>query len=429
MTDDPGSDRLPDLLADVDLEAWQPPAPPAGVADAVLHRMREPAPVSAREVREVEERSRWRWWIATSAIASAAAGGGLLMSFWFASSDPVIQGQGDVIAARPSHVALGASSAEIDAGTELHWRRDHRAVAVQQPRGVATWRVDPADVFTIDPGAVGASIEASGASLRVEVHMHLSKSSRAARAAAAVALVTVIVYSGEVQIASAGQSMRAQAGDTVEVTPGGAPREVELSPVIAGVASGDPAVAGAAAGDPASAGDPGDPVIAGRAAAGDPAAGGAASPGDPAMPGAAPVTASPGRPASPRPAQPRPSPARPSPATPALPAEAVPAGKTRNVPPNELEANRIRGNKNIMPDEFVKRAIQAAGETRVVASAKLCIDTAGEVSEVRILKSSGYPGYDETIVSEMKQWGFRPYEVDGKPVAVCTAITFIYSQR
>lgn len=82
-----------------------------------------------------------------------------------------------------------------------------------------------------------------------------------------------------------------------------------------------------------------------------------------------------------------------------------------------------------MPDDFVKRAMQSAGETRVIASAKLCIDTAGEVSEVRILKSSGYPSYDETIVSEMNQWAYRPYEIDGKPVAVCTAVTFIYSQK
>jgi TonB family protein len=413
-----------DPLADVDLDAWQPPAPPDGIADAVLRRMSEAAPASAREV---EDRSRWRWWIATSVIASAAAGGGLLVSFWLASPEPVIQGHGDVVAARPSHVALGASSAEIDAGTELHWRREHRAVTVQQPRGVATWRVDAADDFVIDPGAVGASIEASGASLRVEVHMQRTSPSKrmATSAVAAVALVTVTVYNGHVDVASADETVRVEAGAAAELRPGQPPRLVDLAaPVIAG-APGDPAIAGVAPGDPAIAGAPGDPAIAG-VLPGDPAIAGVASPGDPAG------TARPGDPAmaaAPAPsASPRPAPRRPPPVSVAN-RDATPANKARNVPPRNLEPNRIRGNKNIMPDEFTKRAMEAAGESKVVASAKMCIDTQGEITEVRILKSSGYPSYDETIESEMGQWAFRPYEVDGQAVPVCTAVTFIYSQK
>jgi hypothetical protein len=30
---------------------------------------------------------------------------------------------------------------------------------------------------------------------------------------------------------------------------------------------------------------------------------------------------------------------------------------------------------------------------------------------------------------EMRQWAYRPYLINGKPVPVCTAVTFIYSQQ
>lgn len=45
------------------------------------------------------------------------------------------------------------------------------------------------------------------------------------------------------------------------------------------------------------------------------------------------------------------------------------------------------------------------------------------------LRSTGFPAYDEKILRELRQWQYRPFLVNGKPVAVCTAVTFIYSQR
>jgi hypothetical protein len=45
------------------------------------------------------------------------------------------------------------------------------------------------------------------------------------------------------------------------------------------------------------------------------------------------------------------------------------------------------------------------------------------------MKSTGFPAYDETIMSRIRgEWRYRPFQVNGKPVAVCTAVTFIYSQ-
>jgi TonB family protein len=97
----------------------------------------------------------------------------------------------------------------------------------------------------------------------------------------------------------------------------------------------------------------------------------------------------------------------------------------RNIAPNQLEARRIKGNKLIMPDPDDQAAMDA-NEVRVITSVKLCVDKAGKVIQVRQLKSSGYPGYDTKILREITDWAYRPYKVDGKPVPVCTAVTFIY---
>jgi hypothetical protein len=36
---------------------------------------------------------------------------------------------------------------------------------------------------------------------------------------------------------------------------------------------------------------------------------------------------------------------------------------------------------------------------------------------------------DERVVNEIKAWRYKPLLIDGKPVAVCTALTFIYSVK
>jgi protein TonB len=117
------------------------------------------------------------------------------------------------------------------------------------------------------------------------------------------------------------------------------------------------------------------------------------------------------------------------PAAPAAPPAPAPISLPRNVPPNLLESQRIRGNHTIMPDDDEKKAIEAAKEDRVIAAVKLCIDTSGKVSQVKMLRSSGYPGYDRKIRRELKIWEYRPFMLDGKPTAVCTAVSFIYTQK
>ncbi len=100
------------------------------------------------------------------------------------------------------------------------------------------------------------------------------------------------------------------------------------------------------------------------------------------------------------------------------------------VVPTMLEPLRIAGDMRIPPDDKTKVAIQRAGKGRVVASLKLCVDDKGDVLEVRLLKSSGFPEYDQQLDAAMHRWKYKPYIAPNStaPVGVCTAVTFVYSQ-
>ncbi|HTR51803.1 MAG TPA: hypothetical protein VMJ10_13900 [Kofleriaceae bacterium] len=100
------------------------------------------------------------------------------------------------------------------------------------------------------------------------------------------------------------------------------------------------------------------------------------------------------------------------------------------VPPSVLETSRTSGDPQIVPDDVTKTEIQRSGKDRLVGTFKVCIDTSGTVSSVAQLKSTGFAAYDSRIASTIREtWRYRPLLIDGSPAAVCTAVTFVYSQR
>jgi protein TonB len=116
-------------------------------------------------------------------------------------------------------------------------------------------------------------------------------------------------------------------------------------------------------------------------------------------------------------------------APPPPPPPPPPPAPPQNVPPTLLEGSRIAGDKMIVPDDVTKTEIQRSGKDKIIGSFKLCITKFGDVSAVTMLKSSGFPAYDQKIQRGMQTWKYRPYVVNGKDVPVCTAVTFIYSQK
>jgi periplasmic protein TonB len=106
-----------------------------------------------------------------------------------------------------------------------------------------------------------------------------------------------------------------------------------------------------------------------------------------------------------------------------------PPAAPRNIAPTALEAQRIGGEKNILPDDVTKTEIQRAGKTKIVTSVKICLSATGSVATLNVIKASGFPAYDQKIQREMRNWKYRPFMVNGKAAPVCTAVTFIYQQK
>jgi hypothetical protein len=116
-----------------------------------------------------------------------------------------------------------------------------------------------------------------------------------------------------------------------------------------------------------------------------------------------------------------------APSAPPPPPPPPPANPPQIVAPNVLDANRIAGEEKILPDAKTRAEIAKSGRTRVIASAKICIDKAGAVTGVSMMKSSGWAAYDDEIRAGMLTWKYRPFMVNGVATAACTAIMFIYT--
>jgi len=118
-------------------------------------------------------------------------------------------------------------------------------------------------------------------------------------------------------------------------------------------------------------------------------------------------------------------------ATPVVPPPVPgPPAAPQNVASTALDANRIAGDKQIMPDDITKTELSRSGDERLVASFKLCITVDGSIGSVSQMGSTGYPAYDTKILNTIRtKWRYRPFIVNGKPAPVCTAVRFIYSQK
>ena len=117
-------------------------------------------------------------------------------------------------------------------------------------------------------------------------------------------------------------------------------------------------------------------------------------------------------------------------APPPPPPPPPPPAAPQNVPPTLLEGQRIAGEKMISPDDVTKTEIQRSGKDKIIGSFKLCLTAEGGISNVNMLKSTGFPAYDSKIQGKMRsEWRYKPYMVNGRAVPVCTAVTFIYSQK
>jgi protein TonB len=106
-----------------------------------------------------------------------------------------------------------------------------------------------------------------------------------------------------------------------------------------------------------------------------------------------------------------------------------PPPKPQVVAPKAIDAQRVSGDKNILPDESTKMQLQRDGMSKISVVVKLCISAQGSVSSTNVVKSSGYPAYDRKITASMNQWRYAPFMINGKPSPVCSSVQFIYVQQ
>jgi tetratricopeptide (TPR) repeat protein len=228
-----------DALAGYDLTAWEAPPPPASLVDGVIARARESAmpELVAKEERPrvvAAARPRPRWWLAgaTAAAVCAVAAIGLWGLERAGTNAVPLPTSGALVATSAQMISLGASSATVDPQAEVHWRREGARLVVAQPRGSVVWQVGAADTLVIDAGATVASVEASGARLRVEVNMLERTNERviagSAAVTAAVALVTVLVYEGSAKVSHPDHTVTVVAGERYEVKPAAERRELTV---------------------------------------------------------------------------------------------------------------------------------------------------------------------------------------------------------
>lgn len=96
------------------------------------------------------------------------------------------------------------------------------------------------------------------------------------------------------------------------------------------------------------------------------------------------------------------------------------------VAPNALQCLRVAGETQVHPSASTQSMMIRDGATKVVGTVKLCISTDGSVTSTRMLMPTRYDEYDAALLSAVRGWRYRPYTLNGAPVAACSTVSFVY---
>jgi len=199
------------LRDDLNLEAWEPPAPPQGFAERVMVRVEATRRASRRA--RIVRRS------AAVMIPLAAAAAALLA--W-----PKPVSHGDVSAEERRTFALGSRATVVaEAGSHLGWHGDE----VTQDRGDVFYRVEPGARFRVHTPA--GDVEVRGTCFRVKVGvepMNQRDMKSGAVGAALSAMAFVGVYEGKVAVSRGAESVEVGAGEAARADAQGVRRESDV---------------------------------------------------------------------------------------------------------------------------------------------------------------------------------------------------------
>ena len=93
-----------------------------------------------------------------------------------------------------------------------------------------------------------------------------------------------------------------------------------------------------------------------------------------------------------------------------------------------VEGRRIAGVLGLAPRDLTKEKIHQQGIAAVRADVLMCLDETGVPRTIRLTSSSCVADYDAQILQRMAEWRYKPFEISGKPSAICTKVVFVYRQ-
>jgi hypothetical protein len=107
----------------------------------------------------------------------------------------------------------------------------------------------------------------------------------------------------------------------------------------------------------------------------------------------------------------------------------LPDTAATNIPAVIMSKMRTGGTILLSPDDRDKVRIQKSKVRKLIGAVHYCTDETGHVVYARTVRASGLPAYDQKLVAGVSKWTFQPFVDDGKPVGVCSAVDFVYTQN
>lgn len=224
MSDEPKSERL-------DLDAWEPQAPPADFAERVLAQVRAETTSTSADAKPAADRAKARRWGAAAGVTGVLALAAAFALKITGSPDA----HGAAIAKDRIEVSIGARArAVLEPGADLKWDGDD----VVQSHGDVFYRVEPGARFRVHTPA--GDVEVKGTCFAVKIRGEAQTSNVEAGnmekrdvksgvvGAALSALAFVAVYEGKVAVSHAGERQDLAAGETAQVGGDGVKRSGAL---------------------------------------------------------------------------------------------------------------------------------------------------------------------------------------------------------
>ena len=192
----------------IDLDAWEPQAPPSDFAERVLAQVRAETPVVARP----PVRTTRRWGIAagvTGALALAAA-----LAFRIGTAPDA---HGEAIAKDRLEVSIGTRGrAVLEPGAQVKWDGDD----VVQAHGDVFYRVEPGARFRVHTPAGDVEVKGTCFAVKIRGEGDAAMDKRDVKSgvigAALSALAFVAVYEGKVAVSHAGGRIDLGAGESAQ---------------------------------------------------------------------------------------------------------------------------------------------------------------------------------------------------------------------